>query len=240
VEQIQNLFERVYLEKIHVREARLKQLQSQINPHFFYNCFSFISSMAKLKDTQAVIAMSQNLASYYRYTTRQEKDMATLAEEIDFIRNYLEIHKLRKKRLDYVIEIPQVMNNLLIPRLLIQPLVENAVVHGVEAKAGAGLIRITGYRNGSLVCIAVEDNGKGMSEGEIVSLQQRLMQPMDEEMGCGLWNIHQRVMLRYGEQAKLRLTRSELGGLKVSLMWHEEEQDQLAEEALIDDRSLTG
>jgi len=240
VEQIQELFERVYLEKIHVREARLKQLQAQINPHFFYNCFSFISSMAKLKDTQAVIAMSQNLASYYRYTTRQEKELATLAEEIEFIRNYLEIHKLRKKRLDYMIDLEPDMNGLLIPRLLIQPLVENAVVHGVEAKAGAGLIRITGYRTGSLVCIVVEDNGRGMSDEDIQSLEQRLRQPMDEEMGCGLWNIRQRVTLRYGEEAKLHLARSDLGGLKVSLMWHEDEQDRLMGEALTYDRSLTG
>jgi len=240
VEQIQELFERVYLEKIHVREARLKQLQSQINPHFFYNCFSFISSMAKLKDTQAVIAMSQNLSNYYRYTTRQEKDLATLAEEIDFIRNYLEIHKLRKKRIDYVIDIQTDMNNLLIPRLLIQPLVENAVVHGVEVKAGAGLIRITGCMDGNMACIIVEDNGKGMSEEEIRSLKQRLMQPMDEEMGCGLWNVQQRVTLRYGDEAKLRLDRSDLGGLKVSLMWHEGEQDRLRGEVLTYDRSLTG
>jgi len=240
MEQIQDLFERVYLEKIHVREARLKQLQSQINPHFFYNCFSFISSMAKLKDTQAVIAMSQNLANYYRYTTRQEKDMATLAEEIEFIRNYLEIHKLRKKRIDYVIDIEQEMNNLLIPRLLIQPLVENAVVHGVEVTVGAGLIRITGSMSGGTACIVVEDNGKGMSEEEIHSLEQRLLQPMDEEMGCGLWNVYQRVTLRYGEEARLRLTRSDLGGLKVSLIWQEGEQDRLMREALTYDRSLTG
>lgn len=236
VEQIQELFERVYLEKIHVREARLKQLQSQINPHFFYNCFSFISSMAKLQDTRAVIAMSQNLASYFRYTTRQEKEWVTVWEEMEFVRNYLEIQKLRKKRLDYTIELPEELYGWLIPRILIQPIVENAIIHGVEQKAGAGLIRITGKVEQGQATITVEDNGRGMSESEMEALGRQLAQPMDEEMGCGLWNVHQRMVLRYGNGAGVRLSRSELGGLRVDLTWSEANVLRRAS----DDRSLTG
>lgn len=109
VEQIQMLIENVLMEKIHVREARLKQLQSQINPHFFYNCFSFITSMAKLDNMGAVVGMSHNLSRYYRYTTRQERDLVALSEEVEFVNHYLEIQKMRMSRLRYEINIPPQM-----------------------------------------------------------------------------------------------------------------------------------
>lgn len=225
VEQIQELFERVYLEKIHVREAKLKQLQSQINPHFFYNCFSFISSMAKLNNTQAVVAMSENLSSYYRYTTRQERDLVMLSEEIDFVTSYLEIQKMRMKRLDYSIALPPRMRKLDIPPLVIQPFVENAVIHGIEPHVDAGMIRITGEFGDGEVRLMVEDDGQGMSEQELALLQEKLSMPMDEEMGCGLWNVHQRMHLRFGEHSGLTLGRSPLGGLKVTLKWSQSTEE---------------
>ncbi|AOZ92375.1 sensor histidine kinase [Paenibacillus crassostreae] len=220
VAQIQELFEKVYLEKIHVREARLKQLQSQINPHFFYNCFSFISSMAKLKNYHAVVAMSQNLSNYYRYTTRQEREVVPLTEEIAFVTNYLEIQKMRMSRLDYSVDLPpEMLKQLDIPSLIIQPLVENAVIHGIESNAGPGLVRITGQMDEQGITLIVEDNGKGMKERELLSLQYKLTRPVEGEMGYGLWNIQQRMQLRYGEGSGLTLCDSELGGLKAILFW---------------------
>ncbi|WP_438347681.1 sensor histidine kinase [Paenibacillus sp. FA6] len=219
VAQIQELFENVYMEKIHVREARLKQLQSQINPHFFYNCFSFISSMAKLKNYQAVVAMSQNLSNYYRYTTRQERDLIPLMEEMDFVTNYLEIQKMRMSRLDYSIDLPRELEQLDIPLLVIQPLVENAVIHGIETNAGPGVVRITGEIDQRGITLIVEDNGRGMKAQELLSLQYKLTQPVEEEMGYGLWNVQQRMQLRYGEGSGLTLSNSELGGLKAVLHW---------------------
>jgi two-component system sensor histidine kinase YesM len=219
VTQIQELFEKVYLEKIHVREAKLKQLQSQINPHFFYNCFSYITSMAKLKNTQAVIAMSQNLSKYYRYTTRQERDVVPLAEELDFVTSYLEIQKMRMSRLQCSIDLPLRMKKLAIPPLILQPLIENAVLHGIESHANEAYIRITGDWDGAVARLVVEDNGRGMPEAERRTLLQKLQQPMDEEMGCGLWNVHQRMLLRFGEPSGVIFEASELGGLKVVLTW---------------------
>lgn len=218
VTQIQELFERVYLQKIHVREARLKQLQAQINPHFFYNCFSFISSMAKLQNHQAVIAMSQNLSKYYRYTTRQERDVVPLSEELDFLVSYLEILKMRKN-LRYDIDIPPEMMKLDIPLLMLQPLVENAVIHGVECLTEPGSIRIVGVTDGQSATVHVEDNGNGLDEDGIIRLQEKLARPMDEEMGCGLWNVRQRMKLMFGEGSGLLMETSELGGLKVTLRW---------------------
>ncbi len=220
VAQIQELFEKVYMEKIHVREAKLKQLQSQINPHFFYNCFSYISSMAKLKNHQAVVAMSENLSRYYRYTTRQERGMVPLAEELEFVANYLEIQKMRMKRLQGSIEVPERMRKLAIPPLTLQPLVENAVLHGIESQPDSAYLRIIGEWDDTVARLIVEDNGKGMTVNERRELHEKIRLPMDGGMGCGLWNVYQRLSLRYGEGAGIAFEASELGGLKVVLEWN--------------------
>lgn len=219
VEQIQQLIENVLMEKIHVREARLKQLQSQINPHFFYNCFSFITSMAKLDNMGAVVGMSHNLSRYYRYTTRQERDLVALSEETEFVTHYLEIQKMRMNRLQYEVLIPPQMRKRGLPPLVLQPLVENAVIHGIEPVSKEGLVRITGSCNGRIMTLTVEDDGKGMTPEGIIVLENKLGKAMDEEMGCGLWNVHQRMRLRFGEESGLTIAPSPLGGLQVKLQW---------------------
>lgn len=219
VEQIQELFEKVYLEKIHVREARLKQLQSQINPHFFYNCFSFISSMAKLDNTKAVVSMSHHLSKYYRYTTRQERDLVALSEELDFVTSYLEIQKMRMPRLSYSIDLDSDMRQLNIPPLMLQPLVENAIIHGIEAWTNAKEIRITGIWRDEEACLIVEDDGQGMTDEAMMKLQSKMRHQMDEEMGCGLWNVHQRMQLRFRGNAGVSFAHSQRGGLKVTITW---------------------
>jgi two-component system sensor histidine kinase YesM len=222
VEQIQELFGRVYLEKLRVQEARLKQLQSQINPHFFHNSISFISGMAKMKNHEAVIAMAENLSSYFRYATRQERDFVTLEEELRFVGSYLEIHKLRRSRLAFAIELPSRLRHLRVPPLLIQPLAENAVRHGIEANGGEGLIRIAVGEEDGVCRVTVDDNGKGLGEEERARLARRLEGPMDEESeetGCGLRNVSQRLKLRYGPDAGMRIGPSPLGGLRVVLEW---------------------
>ncbi len=219
VAQIQELFETVYLEKIHVREAKLKQLQSQINPHFFYNCFSFISSMAKLENYKPVVAMSHHLSNYYRYTTRQERELVTLKDEVDFVTSYLEIQHMRISRLDYSVRIPADMLQLSVPPLVLQPLVENAVIHGIEASMDASGIVITGEWDEKGARLVVEDDGRGMESGDMLALQRKMREQMDEQMGCGLWNVHQRMHLRYRGQAGLSFATSPHGGLKVTLCW---------------------
>jgi len=219
VTQIQELFEKVYLEQIHVREARLKQLQSQINPHFFYNCFSFISSMAKMKNHEAVVAMAQNLSSYYRYTTRQERDFVSLSDELIFVTSYLEIQKLRKNRLDFSVELPPRLRKIDIPPLIIQPLVENAILHGIEERAGEGIIHVMVSEEHGRFKIVVDDNGKGLDEAGRIQLERQLAEPMNEKTGCGLWNVGQRLQLRYGDDSGIALEPSDLGGLRVTLYW---------------------
>lgn len=216
-EETQQLIEKVYMEQLRVRDATLKQLQSQINPHFLYNNFAFIQSMTQMGNKNAVIAFTQHLSQYYRYTTRTDMAWAELREELSLIASYLEIHKMQMVRLAYDITVPAQTHTMVIPRLIVQPVVENAIVHGVENTLGDGMIRVTGRTEGAYTVIAVEDNGKGLKEEELQKLRGKMAEPAGGGSGFGLWNIHQRLLIYNGGGQGLVFGPSALGGLKVEL-----------------------
>lgn len=218
--EIQELVERVHVEQIRSREALLKQLQSQINPHFLYNCLYYIKNMAKLGDTESVVAMALNLGDYFRYTTRLVNQTAVLQEELDVVYHYLTIQNLRMERIAFTIEVPDELRTMVIPRLFLQPIVENALIHGIEPQEGEGRIQIKGYRDEDGCRIVVDDNGVGMDPDAMAMLQHRIRQPEEEEnASCGLWNVNKRLALLYGEGSGLMLSRSPLGGLRVEAIW---------------------
>ncbi|TJY44088.1 sensor histidine kinase [Cohnella pontilimi] len=217
--QIQQLVEVVYAERISSREAALKQLQSQINPHFLYNSLFFMINSAKVEDWDSVIAMGENLAEYYRYTTRVENQTVRLKDEIELIENYLSIQTMRMVRLEYEISVPEEMWEERVPRLILQPIVENAVLHGIEFRLDGGKITVTGEQDGELNRIIVEDNGVGMSEEALAHLRAKLTEPMSEEIGCGVWNVHQRLSYQFGEASGLTFEHVPGGGLRVILNW---------------------
>ncbi|XEC94024.1 sensor histidine kinase [Paenibacillus tarimensis] len=214
----QSLIENVYEEKVRTREAEYKHLQSQINPHFLYNCLFYIVSMAN-KSPEAVISMAKNLADFYRYITRKAGGNTTMEDEIRLVRSYLEVQSLRNKRLTYTIDIPSSMLGLSVPSLLLQPIVENAIVHGIEQKMEAGKIAIRGSVRGDLYMIHVDDDGAGLSEEEIKALNDLVHSSYQttEEMGCGLRNIHHRLVNRYGNQSGLSFSSNEWGGFRATL-----------------------
>ncbi|MFD0679047.1 MULTISPECIES: sensor histidine kinase [unclassified Paenibacillus] len=217
-EKIQFLIEKVYEEEIRSREATLKHLQSQINPHFLYNCLFFIKNLVGIND-HAVESMAMHLGEYYRYTTRLENPLASLRDEVQLLNHYLKIQQYRSDRIHFQIEIPDQMMDLQIPRLMIQPIVENCIIHGIEKKEGIGLIHITGEEDTDYFRITVEDNGAGMTKEELEQIQIKLLQPLQEGNGCGVWNVHQRLVYQYGKGSELLFDQSALGGLKVTLKW---------------------
>ncbi|WP_171656006.1 sensor histidine kinase [Paenibacillus foliorum] len=220
--QIQHLIENVYEEKNRSRMATLKQLQAQINPHFLYNCLNFIISSANLGRNESVIAMAYNLSDYYRYITRLDDPNTCLRDELKLVKNYLEIHMLRLQRIQYEINVPEEMMGIRMPRLLIQPIVENAIVHGLEPKMGGGTLVISGEIIGEYIRITIEDSGVGISSDRQQQLMEQLNQPMDETVGYGLWNIHQRLKYWYGETSGLEITSSSTqSGLCVTIYWKE-------------------
>ncbi|MNM00220.1 putative sensor-like histidine kinase [compost metagenome] len=216
--QIEGLIQNVYLEKISSRDANLKQLQSQINPHFLYNCFTLIRSLARLGEKETVMELSMHLSKYYRYTTRSERQTANLSEEIELVRSYLAIQAIKVQDLRYEIDIPKEFSQLELPRLIVQPLVENAVLHGIEP-AGFGLIRVTASTADGLHLISVQDDGVGISEEELAALRRQIVLPPEEDKGCALWNTRQRMQLQFGPNAGLRVIAREEGGFEAQLYW---------------------
>ncbi|MFC5471322.1 sensor histidine kinase [Cohnella suwonensis] len=217
-EDIQTLIDKVYAEQLHAKESSLKHLQAQINPHFLYNNFAYIQSMAQLERTKAIVAFTQHLSRYYRYTTRTEQQLTSLAEEMELIRNYLEIHRMQSERLQFDEHIEAGAMSLLMPRLLLQPLVENAIVHGMEGKKGNFEIVITGTRTEDGWELLVEDNGVGMHPDELEALRHSLQLQSSADRSLGLRNVHQRLRHYFGPSSGLLIDHSSLGGLRVGLM----------------------
>lgn len=196
--------------------AERKHLQAQINPHFLYNSLFYIISVAD--DPNAVREMTSLLAEYYQYRTKA-KSYVTIDEEIQFSETYLGIMSLRKS-IDYQIVVEEseaLLDEMILP-LLIQPLLENAVQHGIEASDTAYRITLRVCQTGQEITISVEDDGPGLSASEIDVLLRRINQRegTKEEGRVGLWNINQRLVNYYGQSAALVIHRSlDLGGLAV-------------------------
>ncbi|MGG6311933.1 sensor histidine kinase [Paenibacillus macerans] len=216
VAKIKGLLEQVYEQKILAQSAELKQLQSQINPHFLYNSFFVIRNMARLYDTESIKRFSEYLAKYYQFMTERESGDIRLTEEAEHSRVYADIQKMRfgeriKVRFG---EIPPSAADRHVPRLILQPLVENVFEHGMRSLAEEGIMQV-GFSdlNGTLT-VCVEDNGV-ISSAEIEAIRQSLTQPFGEV--SGIVNIHKRLQLLYGGNSGIGVGRSELGGLKITL-----------------------
>ncbi|WP_040952484.1 cache domain-containing sensor histidine kinase [Gorillibacterium massiliense] len=217
--EIEELIDKVYAEQLRSREANLKQLQSQINPHFLYNSFAMIRSLTRLGEKESVMDLAMHLSKYYRYSTRVEKQTTTIREELQLIVSYLEIQKLHLQRFDYAVEIPEEIQDMTIPRLLLQPLVENAIVHGLDHKLEDGWVQISAEQDNRFCRLIVSDNGVGMTPEELSKLVTAISKPPSEEEGCALWNIQQRLQLHFGPTARLRFESHQPEGLKVVMEW---------------------
>jgi two-component system sensor histidine kinase YesM len=218
-ERMQVLIEDVYTEKLQSREATLKQLQSQINPHFLYNSLFFVTNSAMLDDRESVVAMADNLAEYYRYTTKVENQNVSLRDELAMVRQYLNIHHLRMDRLTFTIHVPEQMMDESVPRLLLQPLVENAIVHGIEPRVQGGTITITGEQDETHNRIIIADDGLGIAKEKLRKMEIQLHSVADE-IGCGTLNVHQRLKYRFGDGSGLSFRHSPGGGVTAILTWN--------------------
>ncbi|WP_019909230.1 sensor histidine kinase [Paenibacillus sp. HW567] len=215
VSKIQTLFASLKIETELRKNAEIKQLQAQINPHFLYNSLFFIMSMAK-SSPEAVMQMSKHLAEYYRYLTKLDAHDATLGSELQLAEHYLSIMSL-SKRIQYEINLPPGLGEHRIMPLIIQPIVENAIQHGIEERQGACRISIDikALDDGALILIA--DDGKGLAPGEMQQLAATITQetPPEGTRGIGLWNINQRLINAYGPLSGLRFFNNDRGGLSV-------------------------
>lgn len=218
VAEIQGLFVSLKTETELRRSAELKQLQAQINPHFLYNSLFFIMSVAQFSP-DAVMRMSKHLAEYYRYLTKLDQHEVTLESELQFAEHYLIIMTLSKK-IEYNIDVPPELASIPLMPLMIQPVVENAIQHGIEGQQGAHRVTIDIKRAEAAILIKVSDDGKGLAPDEIRRLEAQLEHatPPEGTRGVGLWNVNRRLKNTYGEASGLQFSVNDWGGLSVLLL----------------------
>ena len=181
------------------RKIELKALQSQINPHFLYNTLDSIIWMAEGKKNEEVVIMTASLARLLRQSISNEDELVTVGQEIEYVRSYLTIQKMRyKDKLEFEIKADPSITQVPIIRLVLQPLVENAIYHGLKYKDSKGLLTVHGYMKGENAVIDITDDGVGMDEETLKHIYDK-HKVNYRSNGVGVYNVQQRLVLYYGK-----------------------------------------
>ena len=220
VTEISVLVEDIRKEQENLKDAELRLLQEQINPHFLYNTLDAIMWLIESDQKEQAVSMLSSLSLFFRTTLSKGHDWITVAEEESHIRSYLEIQKFRYADiLDYEIRIPDSMKGFYLMKLMLQPIVENALYHGIKNKRGKGMIRVTGREEGEDLVFVVEDDGIGMMPEELERMRGLISGEVTEEEphGFGIANVASRIRLHYGEAYGITAESTYGSGSKVSV-----------------------
>ena len=226
--EIKNLINTVYKKQIATKDAEIKALQAQINPHFLYNTLDSINWKAKINGVNEISEMVSALSSIIEANlNRNNENYVTLGKEIEYINNYyLLLQKRFGKKISLVTKIDEGIMECTIPKLIIQPIIENAVYHGLEMKVGNGIVDLTITRDEGKIFINVHDDGIGIDEITLHRLQQSLSKSLDSDAGSdiavvssiGIINVHKRIRLLYGEAYGLTISSRIAEGTTVAII----------------------
>ena len=202
IDKINELLEQVTTEQIRLRKAEFELLQPQINPHFLYNTLDTIIWLAEAGKQREVVGMVGSLSEFFRASLNQGKDIISIREELQHVKSYLEIQQVRYQDiLKYEIQVPGELDKYLIPKITIQPIVENALYHGIKNKRGLGRIRVSGKKEEGGFAIQVEDNGIGINEERLHQVRDKIQYRTPAENDIyGLYNVNERIRLNFGEK----------------------------------------
>ena len=217
-DRLAQMINEVYVQKNLAQRAQLKQLQAQINPHFLYNSFFILSRRIRREDIDGAVELAQHLGDYFKYLSRDQSDDIPLSDEVAHARSYAAIQGTRfasRMRIDFG-ALPDGWRERRVPRLILQPLMENAFKYGLENVSEEGLLRVSFAQgeDGSLR-IAVEDNGESQADP---AAMQRALEEADPDVVSGLSNIHRRLRIYFQGRGGLRIARSALGGISVTIV----------------------
>jgi len=221
-EQIKTLKIDVYEEQLRVKQGELKQLQAQINPHFYMNSLNIIYNLAALNDTETVKKMSLHLADYFRFIMKANRDTITLEEELMHIENYITIQKIRfPDKLQCTFEGMDAILNYPIAALTLQPFVENSIIHGFKNRRQLFQIKIsaeTESDNGFTLTIC--DNGVGFDPEVLEKLHNKEPLRQGETSSLGIMNVMHRLHLLYGDRTSITFrNQSEGSGAMVVIVF---------------------
>ena len=206
------LNEQLVRSQLKERESELKVLQAQIKPHFLYNTLDSIYWMAVLEGNENIAKMASSLAETFKLSLSKGKDSIPISEELSHIQHYMTIQNIRyQDKFKYIQQVDESLMDKHMLKLLLQPLVENAVYHGLELKVGPGTIWLTGKREGNEIVFTVEDDGVGIADME------------ETKKGFGLQNVSDRLSLFYGALSSLTITSNK--GTKVEIRFTEKPRE---------------
>lgn len=184
-----------------LRKSELKVLQSQINPHFLYNSLDTIIWLGERGESEKVVNMTAALAKYFRLSLSKGKEIVTIYEEVEHVRHYLRIQKIRyDNKLSYDIDIDPDILDYRVVKIILQPLVENALYHGIKDLEHGGYIEITGYKQKGNIILSVYDNGNGMTEEKMNTILTAPASTSITKGGVAIKNVHERIQIYFGNQ----------------------------------------
>ncbi len=205
MDKVNSLLDQIYKEQKLKRENEFRLLQSQIKPHFLYNTIETIISFIKLDLKDNAVMTAKYLAGFYRVSLSKGNDIITIKDEVSLINNYLSIQKLRYvEYMDYQLDFDEEILKYQIPKLTLQPLVENAIYHGLKQKETKGMLTIKGYYEDNVIKIEVLDDGMGMTEDKIFTILHSSSK-VNKSTDFGVNSVDSRVKLLYGEDYGLNI-----------------------------------
>ena len=218
-EKIKELLEDIRNNEKEKRKSEMDFLRAQINPHFLYNTLFSIQCMAELNKNEQAVKMIKAFIALLRKTLSTDRDLISLREELENTRSYLELERIRYSNImDYEIEVSKELEACQVPALILQPIVENAIFHGLEAKASGGLIVVDVLKDGDDLLINISDDGKGMDSRRLKEVRARIELDADEaRKSIGLVNVSGRIKINFGKEYGLTIDSEENIGTCVGL-----------------------
>jgi len=225
VKEINNFIKNEYQNKLIILDSQMKSLEAQINSHFLFNTLESINSIAEIEGNQSIAVMSLALGNMFRYSIKTKSELVTITDEINHVKDYISIQTIRfDGKINLILNIKEEYLNLKILKLILQPLVENALYHGLKNCTYGKTIKISAFLNDSCIYLSVEDDGVGMTEEKLSQIREKLeKEPHFTELGhrnnqsIGLKNIHSRIELYYGKGYGLSVESLEGKGTKINI-----------------------
>lgn len=217
---MQSLIDKVKEDERKMRKADLRLLQEQIQPHFLYNTLDTIVWLIESNEPDEAVTMVVTLSDFFREILSKGKEFISIKEEEKHISSYLQIQEMRYRDiLEYDIQLDQVIYKYQILKLTLQPVVENALYHGIKYKRAKGCIHIHGEKEGDIIRLTVRDDGVGMDEEELEQLRQQIEKPCQEtEKGFGLANVNERIHMYFGPEYGMKIQSQKGKGTTVEIV----------------------
>jgi two-component system sensor histidine kinase YesM len=253
LQEIDTLIRERYHNQFIAMSSKMKALEAQINSHFLFNTLATMNSIAELEEVESLSTMSKALGDMFRYSIKINRDLVMLKEELGHVHNYMTIQSFRygdKIRLET--DIPEELETFPMLKLILQPIVENAVYHGIEKKKGQGAVRIRAWEQDGGISVEVRDDGVGIPPDRLVEVRDMLRRPAgfeeldpgnNDARSIGMYNVHARIALYYGPAYGIEVDSEENRGTTVRIRLPGtllNDGESLATHAASNDRQLRG